>query len=548
MKHVLIVDDKEENLYLLRAVLEASGKTVTAAPNGAEALKELRNKMVDVIVSDILMPVMDGFSLCIACKKDPIINRIPFIFYTATYTDASDEAFALGLGADRFLTKPLQPEDIVREVDKALCRSDLGQAQAIPPLDDEKVVLKLYNQTLVRKLEKKMADLEAANKQLSLEIEGHKKAQAALEKNERLLRDIASSIPGVVYQFVLDPKGYMSFSYVSDGASAILGVPPPDIYGDAIKAFSRVHPEDFDMVMASISESAQGLKPWTMVFRAMHQEGFYRWVKGNSIPRKQDGGGVLWNGTFFDYTQIKDYQHNLESKNAELTKANTELDRFVYSASHDMRAPLTSIMGLIDITLADTTDATAKARLNMMHKSVEKLDMFIRKILEYSRNTRLDLAHDLIQWDKLISECIDDLRFMHQDSSIALLGEVSQETKFATDQYRLLVVLNNILSNAIKYSDPHKDKREVKVHVKSDHNKAIIQVMDNGIGIQTEHVTRIFEMFYRATSTSTGSGLGLYIAMETIHKLRGSIEVVSELGKGTTMTIEIPNLYANEEI
>ncbi len=162
MSAILVVDDKPENLYLLQALLVGNGHAVRCAEDGAEALGLARSAPPDLVVSDILMPGMDGFALCREWKRDPVLRPIPFIFYTATYKDPRDEKLALDMGADRFLVKPMEPDDLLREVHLALAK---GRSTS-PALDaTETVVMREYNQVLVRKLEHKLEELETVLKQ-----------------------------------------------------------------------------------------------------------------------------------------------------------------------------------------------------------------------------------------------------------------------------------------------------------------------------------------------------------------------------------------------
>ncbi len=181
MMRVLIVDDNAVNLYLLESILKGNGFEVTRAGNGKEALDSARGSPPDLIISDILMPVMDGFELCRQWRSDDGLKGIPFIVYTATYTDPKDEQFALKLGADRFIIKPTKPDLLMKEV-----RAVLDEARQKKATDsektpvDEREILQEYNEVLFRKLEKKVRQLES-------EIEARKDIQ---EQRETLIREL----------------------------------------------------------------------------------------------------------------------------------------------------------------------------------------------------------------------------------------------------------------------------------------------------------------------------------------------------------------------
>jgi CheY-like chemotaxis protein len=164
---ILIVDDIEESLYLLETLLKGSDYQVVTAKDGAEAFSKLKEESIDIIVSDILMPRMDGFQLCRECKKDENLRKIPFIFYTATYTNKKDEDFALSLGAEKFLVKPLEPEVFLRILEEVI--EEYGKRILVAPkglLKEEEIYLAKYNKRLIHKLEKKMLDLEKSEKRI----------------------------------------------------------------------------------------------------------------------------------------------------------------------------------------------------------------------------------------------------------------------------------------------------------------------------------------------------------------------------------------------
>jgi len=164
MKKILVVDDEEQNRSYLETLFQAQGFHVTIAPNGAQALEAARKNPPHIIISDILMPVMDGFMLCKEWKNDSRLKKIPFVFYTATYTEPKDEKLALDLGADLFVIKPQEPDILLDLIQKVMAKRKSEKRKVTPETETSaEVVLKEYNEALFRKLEKKLQQLETAN-------------------------------------------------------------------------------------------------------------------------------------------------------------------------------------------------------------------------------------------------------------------------------------------------------------------------------------------------------------------------------------------------
>lgn len=234
-------------------------------------------------------------------------------------------------------------------------------------------------------------------------------------------------------------------------------------------------------------------------------------------------------------------EQRLQQTNAELSKRNTELDNFVYSVSHDLRAPIASVLGLINIARKDKSTEMRDTYLEMINNSALQQDHFIKEILDQSRNSRLELKREEIEFEPLINETFNQLKYATSTGkSVEKVISVHQSQPFFSDRWRLKVILNNIISNAIRYRNG-KDP-VIKVDVDIVDHRARVSVQDNGKGIAREHLQNVFKMFYRATDDGAGSGLGLYIVKEAIDKLSGKIQIDSEEGKGTTVHIEIPEL------
>jgi signal transduction histidine kinase len=237
----------------------------------------------------------------------------------------------------------------------------------------------------------------------------------------------------------------------------------------------------------------------------------------------------------------KEAEEKLQRTNQELSKRNTELDNFVYSVSHDLRAPIASVLGLINLAKKDKDIAMKDIYLEKINASALQQDNFIKEILDQSRNSRLEIRREEIDFEPMIEETFNQLRFATSTGkSVQRMIKVKQSRPFYSDQWRLKVILNNIISNAIRYRNG-KDP-VIKVNVEVDEKLARVAIEDNGKGIGKEHLDKVYKMFYRATDDGAGSGLGLYIVKEAIDKLHGSIRIDSEVGRGTTVMFEVPEI------
>lgn len=234
-------------------------------------------------------------------------------------------------------------------------------------------------------------------------------------------------------------------------------------------------------------------------------------------------------------------QQTLQHTNEELTKKNTELDNFVYSVSHDLRAPIASILGLINLAKKDKGDNTRLAYLEMMEKSAKQQDYFIKEILDQSRNSRLEVKSEPVLFEPLIEEAFEQLDYSNLNGNrLEKIITVDQDQPFYCDKWRLKVILNNIISNSIRYKNG-KDP-VIRVNAKINEHLLNLSIQDNGKGISKDHISNLGKMFYRATDEGAGSGLGLYIVKETVEKLNGSLAIESEEGLGTTVKFEIPEV------
>jgi len=283
------------------------------------------------------------------------------------------------------------------------------------------------------------------------------------------------------------------------------------------------------------------------LFDGLEKNGF---VDNVELQVKTAEGGAIWvSYSAVIYPEdgiieciLKDISQTKENL-LELQKVNFELDSFVYHASHDLRSPLRSILGLIDLYRLESENKVREECIEKIEGSVKRLDDLVMELLSISRNDRVNDQHVDINFMVEINHSISSYYNATNTKGLEIVTKVIQRVPFKSDLTRVRIILNNLISNAIKYRSFHKDYTYVAVEAIVEKDKVVIKVEDNGEGIEESKVPHIFDMFYRATEKSEGSGLGLYIVKKVADKLNAKIEVDSLELEGTTFTVTVPNTH-----
>lgn len=234
----------------------------------------------------------------------------------------------------------------------------------------------------------------------------------------------------------------------------------------------------------------------------------------------------------------------LEIEQDNLKKANTELDTFLYRSSHDLRAPLTTISGIVQVLKGEKNEEKKQHYLELINERVDQADNVIKDIITLRKGQKLSLNIVEVDLEKEIVSEFDMLKSPIKKAPELQL-EIKGDQRIFTDSERLHTVLTNILSNSIKYHNYNQKNPWIRVMSKREEGGILLTIADNGLGIEKRHLNRIFEMFYRANKSSTGSGLGLYLVKDAISVMKGSIEIQSEKDMGTDFTIFLKNLEAD---
>lgn len=537
---VLVVDDREENIYMLQALLGARGHQMLQASNGEEALDVLRKSPVDLIVSDILMPVMDGFQLCRKVKTDERLRTIPFLIYTATYTGSQDEAFALKIGADRFLEKPCEPDRLLATIDEMASAVTPGAADREVVEDAE--ALKLYSERLVRKLEQKIIEAE-------LEIKARQEVEAALRESESRFRLFADTAPvGVI---IADKD--QNAIYVSPKFQALFGYSREEI--PTLEAWlNRAYPDPTlrDIVkghwMAAVEEarSRQGeIVP--MEFPVTCKDGTVR-----DIEFRMSTTGEL---DFVVFTDVSDRRRSeaerdrLQGQLFQAQKMET-IGRLAGGVAHDFNNMLSVILGFTELSLA-TLKPGEPLHHNLLeiHNAATRSTVITRQLLGFAR--RQTIAPKALDLNGAIEGMLNMLRrLVGEDVEIVFLP-CAGKASLLMDPSQLDQILINLCINA---RDAISDvgRVEISTEIKSlapgddahphDHPTKFIhlRVSDGGCGMDAETLQNIFEPFFTTKELGRGTGLGLSTVYGIVKQNHGFIEVESSRGKGSTFHIHLP--------
>ena len=367
-----------------------------------------------------------------------------------------------------------------------------------------------------------------------------KKAEAQLQFQAHILANVNDAVIST------DAHGHINYwnqgaeQLYQMSASAVLGKSLSDVY-------TPIWITDEDKQDARVAISLQGYHRAELIHRLSNGREFF--VETNTQRIKNEEGelqGLIVVAR--DITERKQAEKNLQTTLYELEQRNSEMDNYVYKVSHDLRAPLTSMLGLINLTRQETDEQNKEEYLKLIEGRVLRLDQVIQSILQHGKLLNKEIEYLPINWKELIHNCTADLQHYANRDKVRVSVEADENVPFYSDAFRVTLIVRNFLSNAFKYADLRKENNHLHFVIETAEERSVIKVEDNGIGIDPTVLPDVFNMFFRAETTVEGSGLGLYIVKQAVDRLGGTVAVASQKGEGTTFTIELPNQYiASEE-
>lgn len=638
-KCILIVDDNAISLKLLHAIFEGDYEVKTAN-DGLEALEILLQNKIDLVITDVLMPNMDGYHLCYKIRTNPRLTDIPVVIYTATYVSLSEAKVAMEMGASYYLRKPAASQ-LLRSTVKVILDNQKAFPHKIPTRQDSMGMMQQYSAKLIAKLEQSNIELEAAKNRLEHSekyfralIENSADAIVLNDENFILLYE-SPSVTRILGYTAQERKGKRTIDYVYPDdrskiedvykeATANPGIPTPfqnrfkhsdghyvwlegtltNLLGDpvvhayvanyrditkrkkteddlarvlrkfeqaqqiahlgnfevdlatskiswsaemfrifGIEPFStepseelflaQIHPEDLERVKAVSPTGLQGLKPFSFHHRIVHPSGQVRHLF--TVGRYEYnalGQPATLNGISLDITELAE-------KETKLQQANQDLATFIYKAYHDLRSPIVSVLGLVNVATSDVKDKTSLKYFNMISGVAEKQNRMLLSLISVMEIRDRVPVMTTVNLGDLLNDVLDSLKGIRGYDEIEFKNNCDGEVQ--TDGELLAKIICSIVENSILYHDVNRVTPEVKISSSTDAQGYLtIEIADNGLGISDEVLPRIYELFFRGSDLSRGSGLGLFMAKNGVEKLGGSISVRSKENVGTTFWINIP--------
>jgi len=548
MKRILIVDDIPENRYFLEMLLKGNDHDVMTAVNGADALEMAKRALPDLIVADILMPVMDGYSLCRRCKTDPDLRQIPFIFYTATYTEPEDEDFAMSLGADRFVIKPQEPEELKRIVEEVL---EQGPHSGIPESRgmEEGEFFEDYSKALFRKLEKKTAEVDRLSDDLSRETEERKKLEKTLFEFETKLNKLLDASTAAI--ILTDMEGNVLF--INKRFSDIFGYGLEDLptletwfvraFPDVLLRRSMRH----SWKSADDVAAPQGVDLEPVESRVVCRDGTARQVSVIDAVVSD-----IHLTTFTDLTERRKLEDQL--LHAQKMEA---IGQLAGGVVHDFNNILTAIVGYGHLLMTKLPDeGPSRGYVEQILNVTDRGAKLTHSIFAFSRKQKTEIKP--VKLNHLIRGAESFLRRLINES-IELRTDLSaDDVTIMADPFQVEQIIMNLVTNA---RDAISDIGSITIRTRpvaigddfvAEHgfgsrgNQVLLTVSDTGKGMDTETSSNIFEPFFTTKEAGRGTGLGLTVVYGIVKRHGGHIQVDSAPGKGTEFRIYLPSLNISE--
>lgn len=557
MKHIIVVDDRLENRYMLQSLFAGDEYKISTAKNGVEALTLAGKSPPDLIISDILMPVMDGFTLCKEWHRDEALKKIPFVFYTAAYTKPEDIKFGHKLGADRFLLKPLEPTEFLSTIKEVLTEFESGMVKSKPEMvRSELEELKEYNAVLFGKLEDKLYKLELSDNKLkkyAIELEKNIQKLELSQENLRQTHEYLDNLFDYANAPIVVWNSSFSIIRFNRAFEHLTGYYAGEVVGQKLEI---LFPESTKKEsLTQIKRTLSGAQWESVEVPILTKNKEIRLILWNSASVYDNQGKTLIStiAQGQDITERKLAEEALKLSEAKLKELNATKDKFFSIIAHDLKSPFNGILGFSDLLKTEANEldpATIFQYAEMINSSAQEVYRLLDNLLNWARIQQGRMPYNPTDKDLkgVADEVIALLNENANDKMITVSENIPDGLTVKADDDMLKAVIRNLVSNAIKFTPAN---GIIELNAVEQNKEVEISVKDNGKGMNHDNLEKLFKIdsnfTTRGTDGEAGTGLGLILTKEFVEKHCGKIWAESEEGKGSVFYFTLPSYSGSKD-
>ena len=548
---ILIVDDNDEDRKLFRFIAESKGQEVLEAVNGQDGLAKAETCRPELIVSDVLMPGLDGFQFLKRLKKDEYLRSIPFIFYSATYTEERDMQLGLSLGAEAYLVKPMDPRELWQEVERIAQKAMKKKNLASEIIEEEEDYLRKYSEIVALKLERKIRLLEESQHAYKLLSEDLSQVVEELTESERKFKDLTERSTIGIYVLQDGVLKYMNPRFAE-----IFGYTVEELTGGSY--LKLILQDDLTLVESCVNKKMAGQEEFgNYSFRGIKKNGEFICLDCYNSRTIYEGAPAVI-GSLLDITARKlaeeqlqnlkeDLERRVEERTLELQKTQSQylhaeklsaIGKLSASIAHEFNNPLQSVLTILQtFNKCLKLEEEDRILLDLAIAESQRMKSLIRSLQDFNRPSEgrkifmdvhvcLDSVLLLLKSDFKRKKITTELNYAERLPQILAIPDQIKQVLFN--------ILNNAADACLQTGGT------ITITTWQEEERICMAIKDTGKGIKAENIDRIFQPFYTTKSVVKGTGLGLSVSYGIVRNHGGEIRVESNPGKGSTFTLVLP--------
>lgn len=517
---LLLVDDDPHQLKLMKLTLEGHGYTVNTAQDGQEALEILPMNPPDGVISDVLMPRLDGFQLCYALRKDERFSHLPIVLLSSAFNDPEDLRLAKDVGANALVARTPDVQCLARQAVEGL-KTAARETKADQTWPSEN-----YQQRVSCQLNRQARHAQECEKQTNYLGAQLGEFGCALSEAQDRLCQIEENMRDV---FFIVGNGGQPMHYVSPGYEKTWGRTCQSLYENPLSWLDAIHPADRPAIEKWLGETKDGD---TREYRITTPDGKTRWIRARIFQVQNPKNGIpRWVGSAEDITERKKMEEQLRH-----SQKLESIGQVAAGVAHELNNPLGAILGFTQCLLSHPDAPDAAEVLRTVEREAQRCCTLVKDMLIFARKPSEDTAMESLP--ALAEGVLSMIGARAKTAGVIIERHYEAHVpSLRVNGNQIQQVLINLCTNAI---DAMPKGGTLSVSIARAGGDVVLRVTDTGEGIAPEHLEQIFEAFFTTKAAGKGTGLGLSLVQDIVAKHKGHVEVQSEPNRGTTFQVYLP--------